>query len=175
MNAQARLSIDACILGNGALQKRFAAYVEVLGYIVQRAPRPVDLVPMEAALNRPVAALRRSCNELCDAGILKKSPKQAHAWVLMKALNDVTLDDVFRCVIAGGSSDRKPDEQSGGQTGGEELALEVFLTQALLRVDAHLYKHLRTFSLDRLKASAAGTFPSQRALALQLFTEVENA
>ena len=175
MNAQAKLSIDACILGNGVLQKRFAAYVEVLGCIVQGAPRPVDIAKLEAVSNRSATALRRSCNELCNAGILKKSPKQAHAWVLMKAVNDVTLDDVFRCVIAGGQIENPAGEATGAQSSGDEQGLEIFLTQALLRVDVHLYKHLRTFSLDRLKASGAGAFPTQRVVPMQPFAEVENA
>jgi DNA-binding IscR family transcriptional regulator len=174
MNLQTRFAIDARILGSGALQERFAAYVEVLGYIVQRAPRPVTVTQLADMSNRTGEALRRRCRELCHAGILKRGSGQEHRWSLVKAPNDVTLADIFRCSVAGGRGTGCSGGESGARTAGGEHDIDVLLTQALLTVDDDIYKRLRTFSLDRLKAGGAAAFPA-RHLSLPPFAEVENA
>jgi DNA-binding IscR family transcriptional regulator len=151
MNHQVSLVIGDTILGDGRLQQRFIAYVEVLEHFVRRGPRPVCLARAADMSGFPVAALRRRVHELGRAGILKKVCGAADTWCLEKDPADVTLEDVLVCAAYSCASRRR--KSASASMPAPNMNIELLLTLAAKAVDDHLCKTLRTYSLDRLAAS----------------------
>lgn len=171
MNHQIRFATDTDILGNGCLQERFAAYVEVLGHFVLHAPRPIGVARMAEMADISIAAVRRYLREMEGVGILEKLRGVPDVWRLVKDPHDVTLEEVFRCAVAVCARRRNSAIPRTFPTGSHET--ELLLLQALQTVDDHLYKNLRTYSLDRLIASGAAPFPARRSHSCLAFAEVD--
>lgn len=171
MNHQIRLAVGSDILGDGCLQERFSAYVEILGQFVRHAPRPVDVARVVEMTNMPVAAVTRYLRELGGAGILKKLRGARGSWRLAEDPCDVTLEDVFRCAVATCTKRRRGITSPAVLAGGH--GIELLLLQALQTVDDYLYKSLRTYSLDRLIASGAAPFPVRHTHSCLAFSETD--
>ena len=170
MNSQVRLALDAHILGDGCLQDRFTAYIEIIGYLMWRAPRPTGVERLVDVTNRPAAMLKRYFRELAGGGILKQSVEAPNAWRLAKDAREVTLEDVYRCAVGACSARRRSGATSHTLPAGGDI--DLLLTQALQTVDDHLYKSLRTYSLDRFIVSHASPFPAPHRKSITPFAEI---
>ncbi|MGH8807392.1 MAG: Rrf2 family transcriptional regulator [Noviherbaspirillum sp.] len=154
-------NVEDYILGNGALHDRFFATTEILAKLVSSAPRAVSISQLEDATGRPARELTKLCAGLERASLLRQEPKAAGKWTLTCDASMVTLEDVFRCVLAEQQGRAKP----GARTGTHERVsndVDILVMQAMIAINQSVFKHLRQFSLDRLKISAAGMFPATR-------------
>ena len=154
------VNVEDCILGNGVLHDRFFATTEILAKLVSRAPRPVSFVQLEEATGRSGKELARHCSALMRAGLLKQDQQDPEKWSLTCDPSMVTLEDVFRCVLA---------EQGRSKTAAKSTTpertpndVDLLVMQAMITINQSVFKHLRQFSLDRLKISGAGMFPAPR-------------
>ena len=153
--------VEDCILGNSTLRDRFVATTEILARLVSSAPRAVSLAQLEEATGRPSKELTKLCTALSRAGLLRQDPHAADKWSLTCDPCLVTLEDVFRCVLA----EQQGRSRSGAKSAVAERApndVDLLVMQAMIAINQSVFKHLRQFSLDRLKISAAGMFPAQR-------------
>jgi DNA-binding IscR family transcriptional regulator len=153
------VTVEDYILGSGALHDRFFATTEILAKLVASAPRTVGIAQLEEATGRPAKELTKLCNSLVRANLLRHDPFAADKWMLTCDPSLVTLEDVFRCVM---------NEQHARSRSGKTVAerapndVDLLVMQAMIAVNQSVFKHLRQFSLDRLKVSAAGMFPVPR-------------
>ncbi len=157
-------AVEDYILGNGALHDRFFAITDILAKLVSSAPRAVTLSQLEDATDRSAKELAKLCAALSRAGLLRQEDKAAGKWVLTCDPSFVTLEDVFRCALVleqERKSIRKSSEKSGA-AGRVPSDVDLLIMQAMIAVNQSVFMHLRQFSLDRLKISAAGMFPSVR-------------
>lgn len=152
------VTVDHCILGNGALHDRFFATTEILAKVVSCAPRGVRIAQLEEATGRTSRELGRLCQALARAGLLRHDAA-AGKWQLTCDPCAVTLEDVFRCVLSETPA-RKPARASASERAASDV--DVLVMQAMLAINQSVFQHLRQFSLDRLKISAAGMFPAPR-------------
>ncbi len=152
-------TVEDYILGNGALHERFLAITEILAKLVSSAPRAVSISQLEEATGRPARELTKMCAALEHASLLQQ--EAPGKWKLTCEASLVTLEDVFRCVLAQQQGRAKPGAKSGAH---ERLSndVDLLVTQAMIAINQSVFKHLRQFSLDRLKISAAGMFPATR-------------
>ncbi|KAH7518577.1 bZIP transcription factor 12 isoform X1 [Ziziphus jujuba] len=71
---------------------------------------------------------------LVDAGGGGASISRQGSYSLPKAVGSRTVEEVWKAIVAGGESDRRPEDRDGGGGGGggglEEMTLEDFLTKA---------------------------------------------
>lgn len=151
------IPFDHYILGDGALHDRFRATTEILGRLVSRAPRPVSIAQLESDTGRPAAELLKLCNSLQRAALLQQHENRQDAWRLACLPSVVTLEDVFRCVLMEQSERSKRgvrDRASSRQC--SHYGADLLVTQATMAINQSVLKHLRQFSLDRLKISAIG-------------------
>ncbi|HJV83336.1 Rrf2 family transcriptional regulator [Noviherbaspirillum sp.] len=153
------VTVEDCILGNSALHDRFFATTEILAKLVSSAPRAVSVAQLEDATGRPARELAKLCNSLSRANLLKHDPSASDKWLLTCDPGTVTLEDVFRCVLA----DQHSRSRSASKSAPERVPSDVDLLvmQAMIAINQSVFRHLRQFSLDRLKISAAGMFPSR--------------
>lgn len=152
------VTVEDCILGNGALHDRFFATTEILARLVSSAPRAVSLAQLEQATGRTAKELSRLCGGLLKAGLLRS--EQHGKWSLTCDPCLVTLEDVFRCVLGrqqGRARQTAPERASSD--------VDLLVMQAMIAINQSVFKHLRQFSLDRLKMSGAGEFPAPRRAA----------
>lgn len=153
--------VEDCILGNSVLHDRFFATTEILAKLVSSAPRAVSLTQLEEATGRPAKELLKLCASLTRANLLRPEPLSADKWMLTCNPSLVTLEDVFRCVM----TEQRSRSRSSAKSGAPERApndVDLLVMQAMIAINQSVFKHLRQFSLDRLKISAAGMFPAPR-------------
>jgi DNA-binding IscR family transcriptional regulator len=155
-------TVESYILGNGALHDRFFATTDILAKLVSSAPRAVSVSQLEDITGRPAKELARLCASLSRAGLLRQDAGATDRWVLVCDPSEVTLEDVFRCVLteqptrsrSRNTADRAPERTPND--------VDLLVMQAMIAINQSIFKHLRQFSLDRLKISAAGMFPTTR-------------
>lgn len=153
---------DQCILGSGVLYDRLCLITEVLGRFVSCAPRAVDLAQLEKHTGRPAKELLRLCAMLCREELLRPHPEMTPCWILTREASQVTLEDAFRCAI---------NEQAARARRGRPKAavpdprreVDMLVMQATMDINQSIFQHLRQFSLDRLKVTAADIFGGRRA------------
>ena len=147
------------MLGGSALHDRLCAMAEILGKLVSSAPRSVSIAQLEEASGRSSKELTKLCASLWRAELLTPDPNGANRWSLACEPSAVTLEDVFRCIVAEQQERSKPAAKQGNPVRAFS-DVDLLVTQAMLAVNQSVFKHLRQFSLDRLKVSAAGMFPA---------------
>lgn len=150
-------TVEDYILGNGALHDRFFATTEILAKLVSSAPRSVSIAQLEEETGRPARELGKLCAGLARSSLLMPDPRAPERWMLTCDASMVTLEDVFRCVLAEQQARKAP-----GKAGTERAPndVDLLVMQAMIAINQSVFKHLRQFSLDRLKISAAGMFPA---------------
>lgn len=150
-------TVEDCILGDGVLHDRLFATTDILAKLVSRAPRAASIAQIEAATGRSSREIGRLCQGLARAGLVRQ--EGAGNWALACHPAAVTLEDVYRCVLAETPA-RKPARSAAMERAASDV--DVLVMQAMIAINQSVFKHLRQFSLDRLKISAAGMFPAPR-------------
>lgn len=156
-------TVGDCILGNSALHDRFFAITEILAKLVSSAPRAVSITQLEDATGRNARELTKLCSCLARASLLRQDSQAADKWLLTCDASQVTLEDVYRCVLAEQGRTKAPAKPNPRAVMSERVSndVDLLVTQAMIAINQSVFKHLRQFSLDRLKISAAGMFPAR--------------
>jgi hypothetical protein len=157
-------AIDGFLLGDSALHARLCVATEVLCHFVSCAPHSLTLDQLKRQTRMPARDLMKLCATLCREQVLRPDSEQPQCWVLACETSELTLEDAFRCVVS---------EQSGRARAAKRRALakqpqadtihrevDMLLMQATMGINQRVFQHLRQFSLDRLKVTAAGMFPA---------------
>lgn len=152
------MNVNNYILGNAAVHERFRTMTDILGKLVSSAPQPVSIAQLEQHTGRPAAELLKLCRSLWRASLLLQHDTMPDTWQLACAPNAVTLEDVFRCVIADPAARAKQDSKSDEEDRAHQQ-LDLLLMQATMSINQSISKHLRQFSLDRLHICPSGMLP----------------
>ena len=153
---------DDFILGDSALHLRVCAITEILGKFVATAPRALNLSQLQDSTGQPECELTRLLVTLASAGLLGPHPQMQDCWELLCAPDQVTLEDVFRCVMAEQPVRVKPIEPVGVPVRRPQRLhhdADLLVMQAAMAINQSMFQHLRQFSLDRLKLSFAPPLP----------------
>lgn len=145
---------DDYILGNGALHQRFRLATEIVGALASHAPRSLTLAELERHTGHPAKDVVKLCMQLARTDVLRLAPDQVDAWLLAAPASALTLEDVFRCVLDMQGARGKPAARTGQQ---QRVShdIDLLMMQATMAINQSVFKHLRQFSLDRLKARAS--------------------
>lgn len=153
---------DDFILGNSTLHLRVCAITEILGKFVATAPRMLNLSQLQDSTGRSERELTRLLTALARACLLRQHPQLPDCWELLCAPDQVTLEDVFRCVIADQPERIKasaPTELPARKPQRLHHDADLLVMQAAMAINQSMFQHLRQFSLDRLKLSVTTPFP----------------
>lgn len=151
------------LLGNASLHARFFATTEILAKLVSRAPRAVSIAQLASETGRPARELGKLCHALGRAGVLSQAAPGSDQWRLTGDPSQVTLEDVFRCIV----EQQTPPRSGKAAAAAEETAptdVDLLLMQAMIAINQNVSTLLRRFSLDRVKASSSPCFPQPRSL-----------
>lgn len=156
---------DEYLLGDSALYGRLCLVTELLGHFVAGAPRAVSLEQLEKLSGRPGRELIRLCNIFCREQVLQPQPGQPQSWTLACETSQLTLEDAFRCAMSEQASRTRSAKQKSvcEQQDAVRPEIGMLVMQATMGINQSVFQHLRQFSLDRLKVTAAGMFSSRRS------------
>lgn len=160
---------DEYLLGDSALYGRLCLITELLGQFVASAPRAVSLAQLEQLTGRPARELVRLCNILCREQVLRPDAGQSQSWTLACETSQLTLEDAFRCAVSEQASRARSAKHKAARTAAAQQQdavhpeVGMLVMQATMGINQSVFHHLRQFSLDRLKVSAAGMFSSRRS------------
>ena len=153
---------DDFLLGDSALHQRLCAITEILARFVAAAPRSLSLLQLVDGIGRPERELNRLCGALDRAGLLRRHAALPDTWELLCAPDQVTLEDVFKGVMADQPERPKFTEPVAAAVRRQHRLhhdADLLVMQAAMAINQSVFQHLRQFSLDRLKTSASITFP----------------
>lgn len=157
------ITVDDYILGNGALHERFRLTTEILGALVSCAPRSLSMAQLESYTGQPSKELSKLCGMLWRAMLTKPDTDVRGSWALACAPSAVTLEDVFRCVVANQPHNTRTSVAAKLEEHDQRRHdIDLLVSQATMAINQSVFKQLRQFSLDRLKVSAAGRPPVRR-------------
>lgn len=146
------------IFSTGILHERFCATTDLLGKLVAAAPRPMTLAQLHKATGRETRVLARLCVDLLRDGLILTTAEGA--WKLARDPAEVTLEDVYRCVVSTPATRVKQESKVAQHHASH--AVDLLLMQAALAISQSVQQHLRQFSLDRLKPASTVPFPAVR-------------
>ena len=156
---------DDFILGDSALHQRLCAITELLGKFVGSAPRPLSVWQLVEGTGRTEREIGALCAALARAGLLRGHARLLDNWELVCAPDQVTLEDVFRCVMAEQPVLPKPAlplPSAAARPARLQHDADLLVMQAAMAINQSVFQHLRQFSLDRLKFSNAAALVPQR-------------
>lgn len=153
---------EPIIFGSSSMYERLCLVTEVLGAFVSRAPRAVSLEQLARQTGRPEKELLKLCNALGREQLLQA--EGGASWRLAGEASRMTLEDAFRFVTAeqaarmrgrarAETSDAADDSAQDSATRRE---VDLLVMQAALSINQSISRHLRQFSLDRLRTAAGG-------------------
>ncbi|MDP9108065.1 MAG: Rrf2 family transcriptional regulator [Pseudomonadota bacterium] len=146
------------IFGSGILHERFCATTDLLAKLVASAPRALTLAQLQSATGREARVLARLCVDLQQDGLITASA--GGGWSLARDPSEVTLEDVYRCVVSNPAARTRPLARAVAHHANH--AVDLLLMQATLAINQSVHQHLRQFSLDRLKPAVSVRFPAGR-------------
>lgn len=145
------------LLGNAALHARFFATTQILAKLVSSAPRALSIAQLASETGRPARELGKLCQALGRTGMVRQDDGCQDRWRLAGEPSQVTLEDVFRCIM----EEQTPRSgKTPAQTGASDV--DLLLMQAMIAINQSVSTQLRRFSLDRVKASSSAPFPLPR-------------
>lgn len=152
------------ILGDSTLHLKLCAITEILGKFVAHAPRQLSIWHLAESTGRSERDLEKLCAALARAALLQSHPQIAGSWSLACAPDKVTLEDVFRCVMAEQPADGSSPSPTAVQLPNHrpqrlQHDADLLVMQAAMAINQSVFQHLRQFSLDRLKISSAAPYP----------------
>ncbi len=143
------------IFGSGDLYERCYVITELLGMLVSVAPLAVTLEYIKRNTGRRSRQINRYCSEMVRNSLIVET--SSGCWKLASTAANLTLEDVYRCAMA------RPESSPALFVRQSDCypshAADLLMMQAALAINQSIRKHLRQFSLDRLKPAASVHFP----------------
>lgn len=152
-------SIDDYILGNDVLHDRFSVTTQIVGKVVCSAPDPVTIRQLKELTGRPAKELITLCDRLSLAGVLEPVTQKPGAWRLACDPGETTLEDVFRCILTEQLDRSKQLGMKHHHVDRSYRDVDLLLMQVSIAINQSVFKHLRQFTLERLKLSVSAMFP----------------
>jgi DNA-binding IscR family transcriptional regulator len=152
-------TIDDYILGNDVLHDRFSVTTQIVGKAVCSAPDSVTIQQLKELTGRLPKELTTLCGRLSRAGLLEPVKQRHDAWRLACDPAETTLADVFRCILAEQLERSKQLDVKRGQFERSYRDVDLLLMQMSIAINQSVFKHLRQFTLERLRISVSGIYP----------------
>jgi DNA-binding IscR family transcriptional regulator len=150
------MEIGNYLLGDAALHHRLGITTGILGELMMRAPQSVSIRRLEDAIGYPAQEVEKICQHMWRNGLVQPDPAIAGNWMLAGSPSDITLEHVFRAVMAEGAPKGSLLSMPPAHLSAD---VDLLVMQAAVGVNQGVFNHLRRFPLDRLKMRG-GMFPS---------------
>ncbi|HEY8024020.1 MAG TPA: Rrf2 family transcriptional regulator [Burkholderiaceae bacterium] len=128
------------------MDQKFRITTEILEQFVSNPSQDLSSARLAEHTGHTVREVNQICRKLQLAGLVKPSKPSGKAWMLVCDPSTITLEDVYRGVIA--EAPTLP-EQAVAPDQDRSRGVDLLIMQATMEVNQSIFKHLRQFSLGR--------------------------
>lgn len=137
---------DNFLFADFLMDQKFRITTEILEQFVSNPSQDLSSARLAEHTGHTVREVNQVCRKLQLAGLVKPSKPSGKAWMLVCDPSTITLEDVYRGVIA--EAPILP-EQAVAPDQDRSRGVDLLIMQATMEVNQSIFKHLRQFSLGR--------------------------
>lgn len=128
------------------MDQKFRVTTEILEQFVSNPSQELSATRLAAHIGRTVREVNQVCKKLQLIGLVEPVKPAAKGWKLACDPNTITLEDVYRGVIANADAAPAPDADRAMDPA---RSVDLLIMQATMEVNQSIFRHLRQFSLGR--------------------------
>ncbi len=147
---------DNFLFADVLMDQKFRVTTEILEQFVSNPSQELSSARLAEHTGRSVREVNQVCKKLQLVGLVAPVKPATRGWKLICDPNTITLEDVYRGVIAEAAT---VPAQQGAAAIGEDRAMDpargvdLLIMQATMEVNQSIFRHLRQFSLGRPRNS----------------------
>ena len=138
---------DEFLFADVLMDQKFRTTTEILEQFVSNPSQELSTARLAETTGHTAREINQICKKLQLVGLIEAQPA-AKAWKLVCDPNTITLEDVYRGMIAG--TEALPIQQG---TADPARSVDLLIMQATMEVNQSIFRHLRQFSLRRPRNS----------------------
>jgi DNA-binding IscR family transcriptional regulator len=140
---------DNFLFADSQIDQKFRMTAEILEQFVANRSQVMSIAYLADHTGHSVREITQVCKKLQVAGLVKSSKNSSKVWMLVCDPNTITLEDVYRGVIA----NSRPFHDNANPQPENSRGVDLLIMQATMEVNQSIFKHLRQFSLGRPRHS----------------------
>jgi DNA-binding IscR family transcriptional regulator len=140
---------DNFLFADFQIDQKFRITAEILEQFVANRSQVMSVAFLADYTGHSVREITQICKKLQLAGLIKSTKNSSKVWMLVCDPNTITLEDVYRGVIA----NARPLHDNANPQLGNSRGVDLLIMQATMEVNQSIFKHLRQFSLGRPRNS----------------------
>ena len=140
---------DDFLFADFLMDQKFRFTTEILEMFVSSPSQNLSTAMIAEQTGRSTREVTQICKKLQLTGLVQPAGNSSKAWKLLGDPSSITLEDVYRGMIAQPKS--APEEAN--PEGERSRSVDLLIMQATMEVNQSIFKHLRQFSLGRPKNS----------------------
>jgi DNA-binding IscR family transcriptional regulator len=145
---------DDFLFADVLMDQKFRVTTEILEQFVSNPSQELSAARLASHTGRTAREVNQICKKLQLIGLVEPVKPATKGWKLMCDPNMITLEDVYRGVLA--TAEATPVRETGDAA--DEVAdravdparsVDLLIMQATMEVNQSIFRHLRQFSLGR--------------------------
>jgi DNA-binding IscR family transcriptional regulator len=143
---------DNYLFSDVLMDQRFRITTEILEQFVSNPSQDLSTARLVEHTGHTAREVNQVCRKLQLAGLVKPSKPSSKAWMLICDPSTITLEDVYRGVIAEKvalQEQEQAQEHEFAADADRSRSVDLLIMQATMEVNQSILKHLRQFSLGR--------------------------
>lgn len=140
---------DEFLFADVLMDQKFRTTTEILEQFVSNPSQELSTARLAETTGHTAREINQVCKKFQLVGLIEAQPA-AKAWKLVCDPNTITLEDVYRGVIAEAAS--VPEQQGTAdpdRAADPARSVDLLIMQATMEVNQSIFRHLRQFSLGR--------------------------
>ena len=141
---------DNYLFADVLMDQKFRITTEILEQFVSNPSQDLSTARLVEHTGHTAREINQVCRKLQLAGLVKPSKPSSKAWMLICDPSTITLEDVYRGVIAEKVvAQEQAHEHEFAADADRSRSVDLLIMQATMEVNQSILKHLRQFSLGR--------------------------
>lgn len=147
-----RLSMTASddfLFADVLMDQKFRFTTEILEQFVSNPSQELSAARLAEHTGRTAREVNQVCKKLQLIGLVEPVKPATKGWKLVCDPNTITLEDVYRGVIANAEAAPAPGVPEQYRAMDPARSVDLLIMQATMEVNQSIFRHLRQFSLGR--------------------------
>lgn len=140
---------DEFLFPDFLMTQKFRVTTEILEQFVTNSSQDLEIAHLVEHTGRPVREVTQICRKLQLAGLVQPTRHSSKVWMLVCDPCTITLEDVYRGMIAHSEPARRSTTFDLDHT----RSVDLLIMQATMEVNQSIFKHLRRFSLGHPRST----------------------
>jgi DNA-binding IscR family transcriptional regulator len=151
-------AVSGFFLGNAFLHGQLLTVLRILERLKRNRKEGLTALQLAHSIGLPVNPVRSLMRQLAKEGLLIRQPRMVDVWVLTRAIDSMTLGDVYNCLARGAVAGA--GKVAGYEQNSDNMAADLLLMQATMTINQSVAQQLRLFDLRRIGAADGGLVPA---------------